>query len=226
MSDIDVTPHPAKFNEDILLALYEVLFEHAPAGWVVDPFGGVGTIHELPFNTFHIELEPEWEAQAAQRGPGVCMDFFEWWPDTDIDAFVTSPTYGNRMADNHTPKPEDKSRRITYRHSLGRELDPMNSGGMQWGDDYREFHADAWRQCYDIVVPGGLLVLNLKDHIRAGKKMPVVAWHRAICTRIGWRFVKEVKIPAKGMGFGANGQVRVDHEVVVVFQKPEGLVLP
>lgn len=37
------------------------------------------------------------------------------FPDEAFDAIITSPTYGNRMADHHDAR--DNSRRLTYRHS-------------------------------------------------------------------------------------------------------------
>ena len=61
--------------------------------------------------------------------PGAVQSF----SDATFDMVVTSPTYGNRMADHHNAK--DGRRRITYTHNLGRTLTPGNSGAMQWGED-------------------------------------------------------------------------------------------
>ena len=59
-----------------------------------------------------------------------------------FDAVVTSPCFGNRMADHHNAK--DNSKRHTYRHYLGRELTKGSAAGMQWGEEYKHFHTEAW----------------------------------------------------------------------------------
>ena len=50
---------------------------------------------------------------------------------------------------------------------------------MQWGDAYRSFHVKAWREAWRVLRPGGRFVLNIKDHIRNGERMPVTDWHEA-----------------------------------------------
>ena len=41
------TRHPAKFNTAILDALRDIIVRHGIEGLVVDPFAGVGRVHEL-----------------------------------------------------------------------------------------------------------------------------------------------------------------------------------
>jgi hypothetical protein len=62
---------------------------------------------------------------------------------------VTSPTYGNRMADHHDAK--DDSKRMTYKHMLGRDLHPDNSGQMHFGPKYKEFHEKAWAEVTRVI---------------------------------------------------------------------------
>jgi tRNA G10 N-methylase Trm11 len=87
------------------------------------------------------------------------------FPDATFDAVVTSPTYGNRMADHHHAR--DGSLRYSYTHTLGRSLHPNNSGTLHWGAEYQRFHSLAWREVWRVVRPGGRFVLNIKDHVRA-----------------------------------------------------------
>lgn len=229
------TPHPAKFSDPIMVEIERVLEERVEHGAaILDPFAGVGTIHDLSdrWDTYAVEIEPEWAMQAAERGTTWCGNFFDL-PTADVagvyryfDAVVTSPAYGNRMADNHQPGPEDTSTRITYRHKLGRPLTPGNSGGMQWsakpGNEYRMFHRRAWRQVAQMLVPGGVFVLNVKDHVRKGEPQGVPEWHRRIVEARGFECVETVKVPTRGMGFGANqydGKSKIDHEIVYVFER-------
>jgi hypothetical protein len=197
-------------------------------GVYLDPFGGVGGVHDAigkmenpKVATFAVELEPEWAEQSAQKGLTVCADFLQWSPHPsmveNIAGVVTSPTYGNRMADHHNAK--DPSKRITYRHSLGRPLSDNNSGGMQWGVEYRAFHIKAWLKVEELLQPGGLFVLNVKDHMRQGARVDVCEWHSRVLRDMGFYLLDEEVVPVKGMGFGANGRERIGHEMVYAFKK-------
>ena len=131
--------------------------------------------------TIGVEIEPEWADQAPlcpdcggqgwwaeQHGPG---DFeqvqcpcegrsltivgnalalpMEW--TNCFDMVITSPTYGNRMADHHNAR--DGSKRLTYTHQLGRPLSETNSGRMHWGQDYKDFHVRAWSEVDRVLKP-------------------------------------------------------------------------
>ncbi len=229
--DVDylTVQHPAKYSGTILHTIGTELNALLPyQATIVDCFAGVGGIHLLEmFNpswaTFAVELEAEWAEQSMDKGPTWWGDFFAWNPAACgieyIDAFVTSCTYGNRMADKHEPSPEDTSKRITYKHKLGRGLTPNSSAGMQWGPEYRVFHLKAWRRVFDLLPDDGLFVLNVSNHIRKAVEVPVVEWHEAKIERLGFTSVMKVKVDTPRMGFGANGQTRVDGEWVLVYRK-------
>lgn len=99
--------HCAKFSPPVLAAVRSVLADVCPpAGlWptrVLDPFAGVGGIHQLRaagYETVGVELEPEWAcaSQWTIVGDSRGLPF----PDGRFDAVVTSPAYGNRMADSY-----------------------------------------------------------------------------------------------------------------------------
>lgn len=210
--------HPARFTEALLPVLRDALRSTVGSGaTVLDPFAGTGRIHELhpEFATFGVELEPEWARLHPRTIVGNALHLP--WPDALFDAICTSPTYGNRMADHHEAK--DDSKRMTYRHSLGRKLSDDNSGQLQWGPAYREFHEAAWAEAYRVLKPGGAFIVNISNHVRAGKVIDVTGWHveclQTMCVLRG-----HVRVPTPRMRFGANGQARVDSESVLVFQKP------
>src|ERR1044072_9645513 len=161
------------------------LAEHGPVS-VLDPFAGTGRIHKLrdmgPFLTTGVEIEHECSDMSPHTflGNALALQFNA----DSFDAVVTSPTYGNRMADKHEAK--DSSTRRSYRHDLGGQLHEMNSGGMQWGAQYRAFHEEAWTEVRRVVRDGGLFVLNIKDHIRKGKRQYVAGWHISTICRLGF----------------------------------------
>lgn len=235
--------HPAKFSDPILATMYEVIaigYDLDEPLSILDPFGGVGGIHSLApesvaWETYAIELEPEWASVSAEYGWTWCGDFMDFEPNTSpfiredsagqymhrqktFDVIATSPAYGNRMADHHNA--QDDSRRLTYRHRLGRDLTENNSGGMQWGDEYRAFHHYAWRKVARMLPLNGLFLLNVKDHVRRGKMQQVPQWHRDKVQHFGFVLEQDIHVPVRGMGFGANQQtLKVDYEHVYVFRK-------
>jgi hypothetical protein len=193
---------------------------HLECGRILNQFAGSGRIYQLrrycsDLDIIAYELEPEWAAMT--RGVRVADALKLPLRDQSVDAIVTSPTYGNRMADHHHAR--DNSPRHTYTHTLGRELHPRNSGRLQWGEEYRTFHILAWAEAYRVLRPGGLLILNLKDHIRRGETQPVTFWHICAAQELGFRLIDEHCIPLPGQRHGSNAKLRVPYETVNVMKR-------
>jgi len=149
-----MTTHPAKFSGTILTALDAILPKSGVR--MLDPFAGTGKIRLVRPDVICGELEWEWArwAQAQSSAPTIQHNARHLpFAKASFDVVVTSCTYGNRMADLYDG--HDGSRRNTYRIALGCELHPDNSGGMQWGDAYREFHKTAWAEVYRVLKPRG-----------------------------------------------------------------------
>lgn len=204
--------HPAKFPEPILAKLDQLV----PAGEILDPFAGVGRIHQLERadrRTWAIEIEAGFIVPHPRtiRGNALRLPFAAH----TFDAIVTSPTYGNRMADRYDGR--DGTTRATYRIALGETLHRDNSGAMQWGDEYRAFHLAAYFEAARVLRPGGLFVVNVKDHVRGGRRQHVVDWHARTLER--WllaELVARVDVAAAGLRYGANHDARLDHETILV----------
>jgi hypothetical protein len=227
--------HPAKFSKTIIDKIREVLdqitrdWDYQPV--VFDPFAGVGGIHFLRQNdalgnhyaTLGLEIEHEWVTAGRVFGPMVCGDFFQFeWDRTKWngppDFIVTSPTYGNRFADKHEAK--DGSVRRSYKHDLGRMPTDGSSSVLQWGKKYRAFHRKAWQRCYAMLDSSGYFVLNVSDHKRDFKTVPVVEFHIDACLDVGFELVQEHDIETPRMRMGQNHEARARVEKLFVLRKP------
>jgi hypothetical protein len=181
---------------------------------ILDPFGGTGKVFLLnrwyPSAEVHaVEIEPEWAAINPRTTLGNALALP--WQDNYFDAVCTSPTYGNRMADGLL----DGYDRITYTAKIGRKLNKDNSGAMQWGKVYKKFHAKAWLEASRVLRVGGVFVLNIKNHIRAGVEQPVTEWHIETLQALGYEAVEHLKINTPSMRFGQNGEKRIEFESVI-----------
>jgi hypothetical protein len=157
----------------------------------------------------------------------------------DVDVIATSPCFGNRMADSHDAKDvcnvcigsgvsvddaggaavvcekcdgDGLSPRNTYRAKLGRAPSEGSAAVLQWGRAYREFHREFVRQCIEVLPPGGLLAVNMKNHIRDGRVMQVVVWWLAMMLAFEVDLDSVVRLDSAGNRFGSNGAARVDSE--------------
>jgi len=215
------TKHPAKFTDSFIPIFADILKEKNN---VIDIFAGTGKIVEIKNlgykgKVFINEIEPEWAEINSSMVDGFTKLDAENLPYKDeyFEAVCTSPTYGNRMADCHNAK--DGSKRNTYTHTLGRKLDDENTGKMQWGDKYREKHKKCWLEAKRILKKEGLLILNMSDHIRKGEIIPVTDFHISFLESIGFTVLEHKKINTPRNGFGANANVRVDYESIIILKK-------
>lgn len=210
--------HPAKYNDRFIPIFAQWV---QPATSILDPFGGTGKIfllHDyLPYQARieALEIEPEWCAYDMRTTQGSILT--PPWNPCTFDAVVTSPTYGNRMADKF--KASKPRRRYTYTHKLGRSLHPENSGGMQWGPVYREFHLNAWRIIKDLLRSGGLLILNMADHIRNRQRQHVTRWHVETLCSLGFVVVRGLRVATEGLRDGQNRDSRLGYEYIIKFVK-------
>lgn len=229
-----LTRHPSRYSRQLLPVLRKAL-DGAPLPWL-DPMAGIGG-SEIE-GVIHNELEPEWALQCCP--PSLVGDTKQLpFPDNSIGAILTSPTYGNRMADCHVnkekcrscsgvgisscPKCEGKGQRVykrnTYTHSIGRSLSAGNTGRMQWGSEYRRVHELIYTEFYRVLKPNGVLVVNVKNHIRKHRVQNVVEWTSDMIWACGFSAHNTTSVKCPGNRYGANSSVRVDEEWVLEFRR-------
>lgn len=251
--DTTTPAHPAPFNEQILTTIAAVLAERLPdrgvGARVLDPFAGVGGVHDLRallpgVKTRGVELMPRWAHAHPGTIVGDATHLPRSWGDR-FDAVVTSPCYGNRMADHHDAadrcsqcaghgiNPHDcpkcggsgLSPRRSYRHYYGDGFwtdadERVNAGALHWGEPYRDLHTRAWGEVRRVLRPRGVFLLNVKDHIRGGERQRVADWHRRCCERLGFVRAETITIQTPGYRRGENHGERQPAEYVYVFTKP------
>lgn len=226
-----MTEHCAKFSDAVMVELQKAVdafsfqknvlsynegFSKEWLPLVLDPFAGSGKVHSLErIVSIGIDIESDYVAMHEGNSLGDATRLPYNGPCFDM--VITSPTFGNRMADHHLAL--DGSKRHTYTHTIGHPLQDNNSGRMQWGTKYRELHVKAWTEAIRVLVPGGRLILNMSDHVRKGKIMRVTSWHVQVLVELGLDVLSFVQVPTPRMRHGANHNLRCEYESVITFQK-------
>ena len=214
-------PHYAQYSQ----ALIEHIAVNLPRSGmrILDPMAGVGTVirqlelawvrvdgERVPCNhTVHtVELENEWVSHPGYRHPRHHLgDSTKPLPfeRESFDAIVTSPSFGNRDADRSHGW-ADQSGRRTYEAALGRSLSEETLV-HNWGEGYRKRHAWMWKNVLQYLAPEGLVLLNIKDHPRAGDRMPVTGWHVQWLVEVGGLLLLHIGgVPTTGRPSGSNTQ--------------------
>lgn len=124
------------------------------------------------------------------------------------------------------------SKRNTYTHALAEagakpaEGSSVTLGWSARGDGgiaYRQFSARALAEMRRVVMPNGLIVINMSNHPETVDGVTiehhVVEWYLNHCfATLGLTLDHVVRVPTPRFGQGANGNVRIDGEVVMVLR--------
>ena len=145
------------------------------------------------------------------------------------EGYLMHNCYGNRMADHHRakdvypsghPKEGQLTRRLTYTHMLGRDLSPNSGAALQWGGDYRDLYQKVLDEMVRVTAAGGLVVVNVSNHIRKHVEEPVVEWWLARMMFAGLALEAMIPVETQRMGFWKDHEARVDCEYVFVTRRP------
>lgn len=216
--------HPAPWSQPVLDAISAVLQRYTSpvhGAWdFLDPFAGRDLVRLQATtpdwcNVTGVELEHEWASYAgAIQGSALSLP----WHQPQFNGIITSPTFGNRMADCHDAR--DDSVRITYRHKLRRMPSEGSSAVMQWGRPYRQFHEAAYAEALRVLAGEALVIVNMANHVRGGVEQRVTEFHLSAWMHLGATVLQVVDVPSRKMGFGANRDARVEGERLLVLRAP------
>lgn len=231
------TDHPARYNKKIVQIAADLIPPETKI--LLDPFSGTGErialLRDYGYEGEIIcnEIEFHWARQAPLDKLFQIVGDATRLPllDESVDTVFSSPTYGNRMGDSHTPSAKDTSTRNTYTHRMmalaGTKLHARNTGHMNWGKKYREFHRLAWKETVRTLKSGGTFILNIKDFlktnvvsgVKAQRRVFVTRFHVATLNGLGLRTVDHIKLNLSGNRHGANHRARIPYTNIIVFKK-------
>lgn len=224
--------HPARFTSTIVDALAALLDlpTNVERFVVHDPMAGTGErlgvlADRLGLTFTGTEIEPTFIVD-RRVVVGDATD-----PTTyplDPHVIVTSPPYPNGVADHFAAT--DSSRRHTYRSAIAtiegrdRPLDERNLAryGFRGRGESSRARATYWRLAREVVECWWTdrAIVNVKDFRVGATVEPVVDGWADVLVDAGFVIVERVVVPTPGQRFGANGDVRVDHEVVLDAHRP------
>jgi SAM-dependent methyltransferase len=215
--------HPAKYTDAFIPIFARLLIEHN-CHTVLDCMAGTGKIalvknYGFEGKVFANDIEQDWvesdyPVDYWSQGDAAHMNLFK---DGAFDAICTSPTYGNRLSEVY--KAREGSDHITYTLRIGRPLSLENTGGMQWGTKYRIKHVEIYIECKRVLRPGGLMLINISNHIRRGKEIDVVNWTRNCLHAQGLRQIEDIEIEIPRLRHGCSANLRVLKEHILVLEK-------
>lgn len=223
-----VGAHPARYSEALIgpmvALLRPYLLGHPD---LYDPMAGDGEglrviAGALDCGHFGSEIEPEFI-----KNPMIVARDCRAFADP-VEIAVTSPAYGNRMADQYLGTPEERRlrdeegvmpRRRSYAIALGRPCSDGSGAALQWGEAYRSLHGDIYRHVIHVNRPRIFLV-NITSHFRAKQYQPVAEWTLGTILSLGMVLVDFDFVETLGFRDGQNREDRVGGENLYLFARP------
>ena len=226
--------HPATYTKGLLPIFADIIATHLEhdfgATKILDPMAGEGSIFDLRDELHRrnrrgiiieaSDVHPWHHGRRDHRGDRLVQTADATaleWDDEDFDVIVTSPPYGNRMADKLSV---DGDHRHTYADRRGEDAGPTDTSGMQWGNAYRTTMATIWAELFRVLRGDGLLILNCKDHIRDGHYIDVTGFNAGALVRLDLVPVATRFLVTPGVQGVENADARTPGEYVIAFRKP------
>lgn len=212
-------PHPAKYSNELLPILAKYAY-----GSIIDPMGGTGKAGLLKQYNSKItkvtinELEQEWADQAIDNNVDEIIIGDAKNLTGTYDCIVTSPPYGNRMADNFkASKPDSMGRR--YAGDLGRTPSEGSCCCKHFDRGYNELITEIFISLFNNV-KFDLFILNVSNFIRNFKEVRIDEFFLKLFTDNKFDLIAHERVKTRRQkGVGANTNLRVECEDIFVFKK-------
>lgn len=243
-----VSEHIAKANIFLIQAIVEYVSK--PGDYLLDPFGGTGTLMVAALQAREvmlIEISPlyhQWQKEALayleQVAPGISnhvnlvnLPLQNVLPIPDMaDHIIFSPPYASMMKTKGT----DKLTRETMGENAGEYTysHPLNLGNMGdwlWAQELKK----VYKKCYDTLKPGGTMTIIVKDHYEkqkdnSRKRIQLSKAASDACMQLGFTEHSWLKWKAPGSVYSSiyrsRGWEVVDDEDIIVLQKPAIILAP
>lgn len=215
---IAIRPHPAKFSDVLLPHIKSLLPDNCV--WITDPMAGVGKVTLLgdQYKYQCNELESEWAKQIKGADEVTSIDAKDMIlkPETTV---VTSPPYGNRMADCFKTK-NPGSMKGRYAGDLGRRLSKGSAASLPFGQRYKELMSVIYKELFLQMKSGQIFILNVSNFIRSNQEVNVIGFYMVLFASYGFTLDSfQSVVTPRDRGRGANAKNRVKHEVVMKWRK-------
>lgn len=217
-------PHPAKYSDSLLPVLARYSY-----GVVLDIMGGVGKAGLLKGYNPEItkviinELEPEWGMQSVDYGVDEILIGDARDLRLSVDCIVTSPPYGNRMADNFKAGSKGGKSPTSMRKMYAGDLGRTPSAGSVCCLHFDKGYQEEIMSIYDSIISNcsfKRFVINVSNFVRQFKIVKVVDFFENYFNLKGFRLMAKIPVKTKRQkGVGANTELRVSHEIIMVFEK-------
>jgi hypothetical protein len=221
---------PASYSDEVLASIRQLV--PSSAARILDPFAGPEGVRRLhatlgdfsfsgtPRSYLGVEIEPEWaqQGEATVQGDATKLQDLVEVKAFDPQMIITSPPYGNRMADQYLGDPKG-SQRHTYAIALGRRLSDESAAKYQWGPKYQQILSEAIRSISIVLPEGGWLLWNIANHYRKHELRLVVPWTVEKILAREFELKRWDTVKARKLRHGANHDMREDYEQLFLFRK-------
>jgi hypothetical protein len=233
--------HHAKSNLNLVQTIVDRYSD--PDDLVIDPMGGAGSILVALLTDRRVitgDVETQWaqllrdNAQCLARqslfpffAPGLACQ----WDAANlpllsgrVDLIITSPPYFDTFSDWDIKSQNLVDDDQMNEHGIAYGLHPRQIANVHVYENYLRAMLPVYRECWRILVPGGKLVLIIKDVIRGGRTLPIVDDNLSVALAAGFRLVERYDVPARGTRFrnvnwARIGQNGPEFEPVLVLER-------